>query len=191
VAARFTSGPVSSWVSGEFGTKSSTATIAWEHVAPEDARFEVWIYRSSQWQHHAYVDGATHYVSEGLAAYSYYSYAVRTVSGTQNSAWSNTVTATTKPNEGSNPPVASFTVSCGNSATCSFSNTSTGLLGEATWAWELGNGQTAATFVPPPVTCTAGQAYTVRLTFTDLLGRASTAEAQVICQITGNRLRCR
>jgi subtilisin len=166
-------------------TTTSTATLAWQHVAPGDARFEVWIYRSGQWGHEAYVDGATEYVSEGLNPYSIYYYAVRTVTSTMASAWSNTVEATTK-----RELVASFSHSCGNSDTCSFTNSSTGDAAGASWNWKFGNGQTSAAYNPQPVTYSAEATYHVSLTVTDPAGRVSTAEATVVCRVRGNRLRC-
>jgi subtilisin len=166
-----------------------TVSLAWDHPNPEAARFEIWQY-TSDWAHLAYVDGEAAFTVEGLLPSATYWYAVRTVTTEQASAWSNTVAATTLPDENGPGPVAAFTFDCGNSDTCRFSNGSTGHLDTGSWSWELGNGATSTSFNPPPVTYTSTGVYVVRLTVTDVIGRTDTVEASISCARRGNRIRC-
>jgi PKD repeat protein len=97
---------------------------------------------------------------------------------------------TTLPDDEGDSPVAAFTLNCGNSDTCTFTNASTGQFDSSSWHWDLGNGQTSTSFNPPPVTYDAAAVYTVRLEVEDLFGRVDAAEAEVTCRFRGNRLRC-
>jgi subtilisin len=171
------------------GTTSSSVSLAWDHVAPDDARFEIWRY-TGEWDHLAYVDGVTTYLDEGLSASTSYWYAVRTVTESYVSTWTNTVKATTLPDDEGDSPVAAFTYDCGNSDTCRFTNTSTGHFDSSSWNWDFGNGETATSFNPPPVTYDAATVYTVRLDVKDVFGRVDAAETEVTCRDRGNRLRC-
>jgi subtilisin len=169
-------------------TTSSSVSLAWDHVAPDDARFEVWRYTSA-WAHLAYVDGVTTYTDQELSAYTTYRYAVRTVTEGDVSGWANTVQATTLPEEEGDPPVAAFTYNCSNSDSCRFTNRSTGLFDSTSWHWDFGNGATSTSF-NPVVKYFSAAVYTIRLEVRDLFGRVDVAEAQVTCRVQGTRLRC-
>jgi subtilisin len=171
------------------GATAASITVTWEHVAPDAARFEIWEYTTA-WAHLAYVDGATTHTARDLSADTNYQYAVRTVTEHHVSAWSNVLAARTLPDESAAPPVAAFSYSCGNSASCSFSNRSTGHVNGESWQWDFGNGERSALSSPPPVTYTVERTYTVTLHVTDVLGRTDTAEAAITCRTRGNRLRC-
>lgn len=168
-------------------TTSSRVSLAWDHVDPVGARFEIWQY-TNEWAHLAYVDSATAYTAEGLSASTTYRYGVRTVTDAEVSEWSNIVSATTLPGDDSDPPVAAFTYDCGNSDTCSFFNHSTGEI--ETWLWDFGNSQTSTAYAPTPVTYTSDGAYIVVLQVEDVLGRNATAQTEITCRTRGNRLRC-
>jgi subtilisin len=168
---------------------SYTVTLAWDHPNPAAARFEIWQY-TNDWAHLTYVDGEAAFTVEGLLPSTTYWYAVRTVTAEQVTAWSNTVGVTTLPDENAPRPVAAFTVDCGNTDTCRFSNRSTGHLDNGSWSWDLGNGATSTSFNPPPATYNNTGVYVVRLTVTDVIGRTDTAEAPISCERRGNRIRC-
>jgi subtilisin len=170
------------------GTTSSSVSLAWEHVAPDAARFEIWRYTGA-WGHLAYVDGATTHTDEGLSASTTYRYAVRTVTEGEVTGWANTVQVTTPPDDGGDPPVAAFTYNCSNSDTCRFTNRSTGVFDATSWHWDFGNGATSTSFNPAVKYFGAG-VYTIRLEVRDLLGRVDAAEAQVTCRVQGTRVRC-
>lgn len=170
------------------GTTSTSISLAWDHVAPDDAQFEIWR-QTGEWEHLTYVYGATAYTDHGLSASTSYGYAVRTVTDTEVSAWANTVHAATLPDEEGDSPVAAFTYDCGNSDTCRFTNASTGLFDSTSWHWDFGNGETSTAF-NPAITYDAETVYTVRLEVKDLFARVDAAEAQVTCSVRGNRLRC-
>lgn len=172
------------------GVTSSSIDLAWEHGSPGDARFEVWRWISSEWKHLTYVDGAASYTDSGLAPNFTYYYIVRTANESGVSAWSEVVGGRTLPLEGGPGPVAEFTSACGNSATCSFSNASTGSFSAASWHWDLGNGQTSTSYNPPPVTYTSAGNYTVQLRVEDVLGRTDDKSVVIACAMRGNRLRC-
>jgi subtilisin len=166
-------------------TTSSTVHLAWDH-ASADGRFEV---DQEFVGHLAFVDGATEYTVEGLAAFSSYRFRVRTVTETAVSGWSNIVSAQTLPGEDSPPPTAAFTYDCGNSHNCTFSNASTGFFNSTSWHWDLGNGTTSSS-TNAGATYGAAGTYTVSLQVTDVTGRTDMTSVQVTCEVRGNRLRC-
>jgi|GEM_PF-721091 len=170
------------------GVTSSTVDLKWDHPSPADSRFEIWQLYSNAWSHLAYVEGQASYTAEGLAPSTGYSYAVRTVRGTEMSTWSNTLSITTLPGD-SDPPVADFTYACGNSDTCRFTNRSTGSLGQDAFHWDLGNGESRTTH-GAQATYTSERTYIVRLTVTDVLGRSASKDTAIACVRRGNRLRC-
>jgi subtilisin len=169
-------------------TTSSSIELAWDHESPNDSRFEIWQYTSA-WNHLTYVDGNTSYTVTGLVASTSYQYSVRTVAEGDLSPWSNVVSATTLPDEGSDPPIAAFTHTCDNSDTCRFSNRSTGSFTTDAWLWNFGNGTSATTY-NAHTTYTAAQTYTVTLSVTDGVGRTDSATAEITCARRGNRIRC-
>jgi PKD repeat protein len=82
-----------------------------------------------------------------------------------------------------NAPTAEFDIDCA-SLTCTFTDESTDPDGNGTivsWAWEFGDGETAAVQNPPAHTYTATglQSYTVRLTVTDNGGLSSSRSVQI------------
>jgi hypothetical protein len=83
------------------------------------------------------------------------------------------------------PLVASFTYSCGNTATCQFTDTSTPAGAIAAWSWSFGSA-----FQNPSHTFTAGS-HPVTLTATHDDGRtAISQQATITCQTRGKALRC-
>jgi subtilisin len=163
---------------------SSTIQLAWDYPST-DVRFEI---DQEHVGHVAYVEGTT-YTVEGLAAGSNYRFVVRAVTENAVSGWSNIISAQTLPSDTGNPPIAAFSVSCGNSNSCTFSNTSSGQFGSASWNWDFGNGMTS-TAMHAGVTYTVPGAYAVSLRVTDVFGRTDAASAQITCAIRGNQLRC-
>jgi PKD repeat protein len=93
------------------------------------------------------------------------------------------------PGDDTTPPSASFTVSCGNSSTCSFTDTSTDNVGVTSWSWNFGNGATS-TQQHPSTTYTASGSYPVTLTVGDAAGNTATATQTVSCVTRGPNLRC-
>jgi len=174
-----------------FGATSSSISLAWDHPAPADARFEIWQSSGGGWDHLTYVDGEAVYTVEGLSPATTYWYAVRTVTEAEVSAWANTVDATTLPDNDADAPVAAFSYDCGNSDRCMFTNNSTGHLTGAKWLWDLGNGDTFMTSFVPPATYDQERAYVVTLRLEDVLGRVATHEEVIVCVTRGNRLRCK
>ncbi|HXV90165.1 MAG TPA: S8 family serine peptidase [Gemmatimonadales bacterium] len=83
-------------------------------------------------------------------------------------------------------PSASFTYSCANSATCSFTASSSGLDGPA-YGWTFGDGDSA---IGSPVSHTfAAGSWLVTLTATGTNGSA-TSQRTVKCAVKGRTLRC-
>lgn len=167
------------------GTTSSTVQLAWDHPSA-DVTFEI---EQEYVGHLAYVESATSYTVDGLSASSSYRFRVRAVMGSAVSEWSNIVTAYTLPSDDSPPPVAGFSYDCANSASCTFSDASSGLFDSTSWHWDFGNGMTA-TYPHTNVTYAEAGTYIVVLRVTDVLGRTDEASAQVTCAARGNRLRC-
>jgi hypothetical protein len=86
-------------------------------------------------------------------------------------------------------PVASFLFSCGNTATCAFTDTSVGT--NLSWNWSFGDGATTGV-QNPSHTYTGAGTYTVRLTVTDEEGRLSEASATISCTAHPKQgLRCK
>jgi hypothetical protein len=168
---------------------STTIALAWDHVTPESARFQIWQYTDA-WDHLTYVDGTTSHLVEELSPGTAYRYAVRTVTEGQVSGWSNILYGTTLPDESSDPPVARFIYTCDNSDTCRFTNFSSGVFGVDPWHWDFGNGETSAVLNPSSVTYAAAGTYTVTLRVTDMIGRQDELEETIHCSRRGNRLRC-
>jgi PKD repeat protein len=82
-----------------------------------------------------------------------------------------------------NAPTAEFNIVCA-SVTCTFTDESTDPDGNGTivsWAWEFGDGETAAVQNPPAHTyaATGLESFTVRLTVTDDGGLSSTRSVQI------------
>jgi hypothetical protein len=93
------------------------------------------------------------------------------------------------PGDDTTAPSASFAVSCGNSTTCNFTDTSTDNVGVTTWAWSFGNGQTSTSQNPSTSYSSAGS-YTVTLTAGDAAGNSASASRTVSCAVKGKTLRC-
>jgi hypothetical protein len=98
-------------------------------------------------------------------------------------------TGDTPPPSGEGP-TASFTYSCGNSPTCTFTDTSTGI-SLSSWRWDFGDGSAGSEARNPSHQFTAQGKYTVALTVTDGNSLSDTAQASVDCkQHPRHGLRC-
>ena len=82
---------------------------------------------------------------------------------------------------------ASFTYSCGGSATCSFD--ASGSTGATIWNWNFGDGSNGSGETTSHMFDAAGT-YTVRLTVGDGSGGSDTTTQTVSCSVKGKRLRC-
>jgi len=95
------------------------------------------------------------------------------------------------PGEDTTDPVASFTYSCGNTATCSFTDTSTDNVGVTGWSWTFAGGNPGASIEQNPSTRfdSAGQKV-VELTVVDAQGNSDSANRTINCVVRGRNLRC-
>jgi hypothetical protein len=95
------------------------------------------------------------------------------------------------PGEDTTKPVASFTYSCGNTANCSFTDTSTDNVGVTGWSWTFEGGTPDASPQQNPSTTfgSAGSKLVV-LTVVDAKGNSGKAERTINCAFRGQRLRC-
>jgi aqualysin 1 len=98
--------------------------------------------------------------------------------------------ASEPPPTGNQAPTAGFSTSC-SGLTCTFTSTSADPDGAVVgWSWDFGNGQTAGTEGPHPITFAQGQ-YTVTLTVTDDDGAISnTASKSLNCRKRGKNVSC-
>lgn len=88
---------------------------------------------------------------------------------------------------GGGAPTASFTYSCGNSATCTFTASSSGLT-SPTYAWDFGDNSSDGEGSQVAHTYTAGT-WTVTLTASDA-DDTVTSQKTVKCAVKGRTLRC-
>jgi PKD repeat protein len=88
------------------------------------------------------------------------------------------------------PPVASFTYECSNTATCRFTDTSTGE-SISLWSWVFQNGDPAISLAQNPATTfqTVGN-HDVALTVANAGGSSETVHQTVSCSMAG-KLRCK
>ena len=90
------------------------------------------------------------------------------------------------PGEDTTAPSAAFSYSCGNSATCSFTDQSTDNVGVTAWAW---SGAFSSSQQNPSHTFSSGN-HTVTLTVTDAAGNSDAASQTINCRVRGKNLRC-
>jgi hypothetical protein len=133
----------------------------------------------------------TTYSDAGLTAETTYQYRVAAFNEVDQSAWSNIAEATTLA-AGTTPgtaPTASFTVSCWPTATCQFTDTSTGV--PTSWSWVFGDGSDPSQAQNPTHTYGSAGNFEVKLTAINTLG-SSDATRTVSCTEHRNQgLRCR
>ncbi|MGH7476746.1 MAG: PKD domain-containing protein [Longimicrobiales bacterium] len=92
------------------------------------------------------------------------------------------------PDPTDDPPSAAFTYSCGNTATCNFSDQSSDDFGVVSWSWSFGDGATSTAQNPSHTYGSVGS-YTVTLTVTDGADQSDSASATITCLQRG-RVRC-
>ena len=91
------------------------------------------------------------------------------------------------PGDDTTAPTAAFAYSCGNSATCSFTDQSTDNVGVTAWSW---SGAFTSSQRNPSHTFGSTGSHTVTLVATDAAGNSSAPVSRTInCQVKG-RLRC-
>jgi PKD repeat protein len=90
------------------------------------------------------------------------------------------------PGEDTTAPTAAFAYSCGNSATCSFTDQSTDNVGVTSRQW---SGAFSSTATNPSHTFSSAGNYTVTLTVSDAAGNSDSTSRTISCSVRG-RLRC-
>jgi hypothetical protein len=92
------------------------------------------------------------------------------------------------PGDDTTAPTAAFAYSCGNRATCSFTDQSTDNVGVTAWSW---SGAFGSTQQNPSHTFSAAGSYTVELVVSDAAGNVSAPVSRTIsCVTRGPNLRC-
>jgi PKD repeat protein len=91
------------------------------------------------------------------------------------------------PGDDTTAPSAAFAYSCGNSASCSFTDQSSDNVGVTAWSW---SGAFTSSQRNPSHTFGSAGSHTVTLVATDAAGNSSAPVSRTInCQVKG-RLRC-
>jgi hypothetical protein len=92
------------------------------------------------------------------------------------------------PGEDTTAPTAAFAYSCGNRATCSFTDQSTDNVGVTAWSW---SGAFTSTQANPTHTFSGAGSHTVTLLVSDAAGNDSSPVSRTIsCVMRGPNLRC-
>lgn len=94
-----------------------------------------------------------------------------------------------EPGDDTTPPTASFTYACGNTATCSFTDTSTDNVGVTSWAWTFDTEGTSSQ-QNPSFTFTGAGSKSVTLIVSDAAGNTGSVSRTISCAVRGRNLRC-